>query len=269
MAGIAALLRIRLPSFSLKIPESFQITSSYPLPSPSSLVGALAYSIAVHNGLSNESALKYTRAIVLAARASIPKAQIYTINPILLWRFRVLDRGTERPKRKQERLTLLQQLSELTSKESYLEGKLLLEQRLKDALYREYIFAQELNVVYLLKREIDEEVFHLISRLGDTESLCSVDSVKIYDYEILPADDVITRYPFTRNENILRIEGKFTVMKQCDENREMRFFIIPITRKIAQTRRGMKFMTLHTSEVKVTFKEHVNVAKIDDMYVII
>lgn len=269
MAGLAILLKIKLPFFSLRVPEAFQVASSLPVPSPSALVGALAYALAIHSNISNEAALNYARKIVLAARATIPEAQTYTLNPILLWRFRILDRGMERPKKKGIKLTLLQQLTALTNEGRYSEAKTLLELKLKDALYREYIFAPEVKVVYLVKEKVDTEIFKLISRLGDTESLCSVIEVKTHSYELVSVDKVETTFPFVYTDKVSEIKGDFMIMKQSNELRELKLFVIPITRRILTTKRGGKVTTLWPSKLKVSFKDFINVAKVNNEYIVV
>jgi len=272
MVSKAVILKIRLPLFSLRQPESFQVSSSLPVPSPSTLVGSLAYAFAINDKLDSKTALEYVRRIVLVARASLAEYMPIIPNPILLWRFRILDRGIEKPKERvspEKRFTLLNRLSMLVKEDKYNEVKNLVETKLKDALYREYLFTFEINVIFLLREEVETKIFYYISRLGDTESLCSVHNIDIKGYNIELVKNVVTKYPFKYTNKINNIHGDFMILRQGDEYRNLSLFVIPVSRKIITTSRGSKIVVYAPSQIKVTFTDQVRTARIDNEYIIL
>jgi len=254
-----ALIKIKLPFFSIRNPESFQVGSSLPIPPPSALMGSLAYALAIKNGLSPNEALAKVRNYVALARASLISEAPAIPNPILLWRYRILDK-------KREVLKLIK-----TKRYSYTDIKNALEQKYKDALYREYLFAHNISVIYVLKKDkmISKDTFYLISRLGDTESICSVTDVQILTYREIQMKSVETKYPLIFNEEFIDdIKGDYMIIKMTDESRDMKAYVIPIRRRFIETKRGVKAVIYEPSKVRINLRRYVRVYVFNDDYVV-
>jgi len=254
-----ALIKIKLPFFSIRNPESFQIGSSLPIPPPSALIGSLAYAVAVKEGLSPDEALAKVRDHVVLARASLMSEAPAVPNPILLWRYRILDK-------KREVLKLIK-----SKGHNYTEVKNALEQKYKDALYREYLFVHNISVAYVLRRGrvIPRDAFYLISRLGDTESTCSVTNVQISMYSEVQMKNVETEYPLVFDEEFIDdVEGDYMIIKMTDELRIMKSYVVPIRRKFIETKRGVKAVVYEPSKVKVNLKKPVRVYMFNSNYIV-
>jgi len=247
----AALARIRLPIFSVKHPEAFQIMSCLPIPQPSTLIGALAYCIGVSQDIGTkaldnikESLERLHEAGGVAARAKLTGTALFS--PIILRRFRIADEIRKR-----------MQLYDLLSRGDYIGGKHFLETVLMDAFYREYTMSHEIICVWILSEElmINEHILRLLQRLGDTESLVAVLDAWIEDIEIFDEQRVKTPFPFPLGgARILR--GDFSIVKMCDEGRLPEQFIIPVRREIRRTATG-KIMILEPTEVEAEFPRPV------------
>ncbi|RLG84982.1 MAG: type I-A CRISPR-associated protein Cas5, partial [Thermoprotei archaeon] len=218
-----ALVKVKLPFFSIRNPESFQVGLSLPIPPPSTLIGSLAYALAVEKGLGSKDALNEARNSVILARATLVATAPAIPNSVLLWRYRILDK-------KGEVLKLLK------SKENDYTGfKRELELKFKDALHREYLFISDIVAAYILRKRIDAGTFSLIPRLGDTESLCSIGDVKILSCNEIRAIKIRTSYPFKYNAEMIKgVKGDFMFLRMTDELRAMKPFVVPIRRKFIE-----------------------------------
>jgi len=248
-----AIIKLRLPFFSIRNPESFQIGSSLPIPPPSSLVGALAYALAIRKKLGRDDALTKVRSYIISARVALTAKLVTIPSPVLLWRYRILDKRGD----------FLKLIESEGNNHSKVKKKL--EAKFKDALYREYLFTHELDVVYILSKEIGIDVFKLISRLGDTESLCSVKNVIMGKSRIIKANKVRTKYPVPYDDKIIKdLVGSYMIIKMCDENNKLVPYIIPIIRRFRETRRGVKVTLYEASEVEIEFKRSIEMYKVND-----
>lgn len=242
----AVFTRIRLPIFSVKHPETFQIMSCLPIPQPSTLIGALAYCV----GVSQDLGLRAFENIKdissthgggkIAARAKLMR--VTTFSPIILRRFRIADEVRKR-----------MQLYDLLSKGEYSRGKLFLETVLTDAFYREYAMSHEILCTWIFEEEfrINGSILRLLQRLGDTESLVTVSDAWVEDVEAYAASRVKTSFPFPL-EGARIVEGDFTIVRMCDERRSSEQFVIPVRREIRRTATG-KIIVLEPTEVEAEF----------------
>ena len=264
MALTAICAKIISPIFSIKNPEAFQVRTALPIPQPSSLVGALAYSLGVKNNLGLK-AMNYVRKHVLAARVSI-ESPLVILSPMILRRFRVLDKGFER-KEKGKKEPYARYL-ELLSQGLLNEARKIIEVELVDALYREYVIAAKLKCIWILDEEFDSQVLYLIQRIGDTESLCSVVEAWSADCNKIRVDNIETKYLFPHHDYISNIEGAYVYVKMCDEERRLRNFIVPCERKVKTTRKGNKFTAYIPTKVKVSFTHSHEVFSVDNEFII-
>lgn len=236
--------RIRSPIFSVKHPETFQVMSCLPIPQPSTLVGALAYCIGVSHGSGIKAfhqLRKYIEnGIELAARAKL--IDITTSSSLVLRRFRVADELHKR-----------MQLYEILSRGDYSEGKIFLERALTDAFYRSYIMSHEILCAWIIDEtlEVNENVFSIMQRLGDTESLVAVSEVWIEDVKLHNASEIETSFPFPLEDAIIK-KGDFTIVKMCDEKRLLRQFIIPVKHELRRTDTG-RVIIFKPTKVEVEF----------------
>ncbi|MEM0489133.1 MAG: type I-A CRISPR-associated protein Cas5a [Nitrososphaerota archaeon] len=237
--------RVRLPIFSVKHPETFQVMSCLPIPQPSTLVGALAYCIGTHHGSGVKAFYRLKEVIEgnevkLIARARLMGITI--ISPLVLRRFRIADEFHKR-----------MQFYDILSRGDYYEGKIFLERALIDAFYRSYAMSHEILCAWIIdgKFEISDSIFYLLQRLGDTESLITVCEVWLEDVEINEAPEIRTSFPFPLGNATIR-GGNFAIMKMCDEKRLVKQFVIPIKHEFRPTDIG-KVMIIEPTEVEVVF----------------
>lgn len=249
MAGVRALLaRVRLPIFSIKHPEAFQVMSCLPVPQPSSLVGALAYSVGTVHGFGSPWYERLTRGGErgerLAARSRLIDVVVHS--SIVLRRFRVADEFRKRT-----------QLYEILDRGDVVGVKLFLEVKLIDAFYRGYAVGHEILCAWILGEgmELDERAARLLQRLGDTESLVSVPEAWVEDTSIETASNLKTSFPFpSRGARIKR--GDFMMTKMCDERRRAEWFIIPIRHEVRHMGSG-RAIILEPTEIEVDFPQPV------------
>lgn len=259
MALTAICAKINSPIFSIKHPETFQIAASLPIPQPSSLVGALAYCL----GLQQRIGLKIqeiVREITVVARAKLI-GEATTINPIILRRFRILDKGIEE-KSFERACNSLRAGDFDTFRE-------ILEKELTDALYREYLSPVTLKCVWILKASIESKILYLLQRLGDTESLVSVAEAWSANCKTLNMDEVSTDYPFISQPDMINvIRGSCATLKMCDEKRESKLFYVPCKRDIRSTPTGTKYFVYTSTFVDVQLKKPCKVFAIDEDYIL-
>ncbi len=254
--------KIRLPIFSIKYPESFQIMSSMPVPQPSSLIGALAYCIGVSTGVGTRA---YSSVIEMVSRGEILAARArpleeragtpLTLSPVVLRRFRIVDKAHETKKKGETKP--IERLSSALARGDTAEAKRLLEVNLTDAFYREYAMGYDILCAWIVRGDaVRPEVLRLIQRLGDTESLCSVLDVWSESVEVFEDRVVETPFPAPAVEEARVLEGSFMYAKMCDEMRVLRPFIIPCTFRM-ERRRGMRYPTVRPSRVKIDYGRNV------------
>jgi len=220
--------------FSIRIPEVFQVADTYPLPPPSTIAGAFAYSYAIWKGINFEEALR-----IFANDKNwyfaIPLSEI-TISSVILRRIRILqakadpirDRKKElqkvqkvdprafealskfenRLKKRADMLGILKELG-LDYYYSYYETKMF------DAMFRRYAFTPRMYIGALIN--IDERFPLSFTRIGDTESHVTVSRVEYIDNfyeEIIAASKIIDFNAYLPLSNDIKsLEGDFVIYK--------------------------------------------------------
>jgi len=258
VALTAVCAKINVPIFSIKQPETFQIATSVPTPQPSTLVGALAYCLGVQRGIGLK-AQEIARGTVVAARAKLV-SEATSINPVILRRFRVLDKGLE--DKDLERGYYALRAGDFDAFRKIMEG-------LTDALYREYLFRSTLKCAWILKAHLESKMLYLLQRLGDTESLVNVVEAWSTDCRPLLVDNVSTDYPFAVTPDLIdAIRGSYTTVKMCDEARELKLFYVPCKREVKSTPTGVKYFVYAPAKVDVRLKEAREVFAVGEEYVV-
>lgn len=252
-------VRARLPTFSIKHPESFQVMSCLPIPQPSTLVGALGYCIGVHSGVGTDVMKKVIEwvkngyLLVARARLYLRKGQTLpvAISPVVLRRFRIVDKAHE--KKKKGETTPIDDLYNAIKTGNYVAVKRLVEVKLMDAFYRDYIMGHEVLCVWVFKEslKVSENIFWLMQRLGDTESLISVLEVWSEKYPVSDISSAQISFP-VEVEYVTPKEGDFLLIKMCDETRILKQYLVPIKYEIKRTKCG-KVVLLSPTEVNVEF----------------
>lgn len=260
MAPVALIARISAPAISIKHPETFQIAAALPLPQPSSLIGALAYCLGAYTGI-GLTALDRVKSLVLAARARL-LSEIEVITPIILRRFRILDKGFEKK-------GFLKALEKLRSHD--FEGfRNIIEGELTDALYREYLSQTTFKCVWIVEGELDSRIAYLLQRLGDTESLVTVEEAWSAECSLEYADHVETEYPFTvPREEIENMRGEYTIIRMCDEKRERQMFYVPCRKSIRRTKSGVKYFVYQPTRMVAKFKERLRIYRIENETIVV
>lgn len=261
-------VRMRLPLFSVAQPEAFQVLVALPIPQPATLIGALAYAVGVYKGKGAKAYQELlelaTRGELLAARARIADASrsgasVLAPSSVVLRRFRVVDKAHE-TKRKGEKKPI-SVLYEYLAAGDYASAKRLLEVTLTDALYREYVMGHELLAVWVFQRPIvEEEAFWYISRLGDTESLCTVVEVRTAKGSLARTREVETNFPAPLTTNARVLNGSFTIVKANDEKRELKTYVIPTSVTI-ESFKGRRVRVIHPSIVRIQYDKEVEVCE--------
>lgn len=259
--------KIRLPVFSVAEPEAFQILLSLPLPQPATLVGALAYAVGVSNDKGTRAYEEVLGMVedgeLLAARAKIGDEGLGGLplapSSVVLKRFRIFDKGFER-KKKGERPPV-NILREEIAVGRYEAVKKVIEVILTDALYREYVMGMELTAVWTFaRRGFDEEVFWRISRLGDTESLCTMVDVRSAEGVVTEKREVETSFPAPLLPEARVVNGEFVPVKVCDERRMLRPFVFPI-RVAVERRGGLRYRVFRPTKVRLVYEDGVKVCE--------
>ncbi|MFP3203173.1 MAG: type I-A CRISPR-associated protein Cas5a [Sulfolobus sp.] len=151
----AIIAKLRIPFFSIKRYDTYQISYSYIFLMPSSIVGSIGNSLALLGECKGEDCINLARKIVKKAREYFPRKITFSKSPVILKRVRGMLEDKEMPK----------SLAEFVSS--------------SDALVREYVVSEERNILILTDKpsQIIEAV-KIMDRLGDSESLLSVIYVK-------------------------------------------------------------------------------------------
>lgn len=261
-------VRVRLPLFSVAQPEAFQVLTALPIPQPATLVGALAYAVGVHTGKGVKAYQELLKLAaegeLLAARARIADADrmgasVLAPSSVVLWRFRVVDKAHETKKRGEKKPITV--LHECLAAGDYASAKRLLEVTLTDAFYREYVMGHELLAVWVFRSPIvEEEAFWCISRLGDTESLCTPIEVLMDEGSLARAREVETNFPAPLTAGARVLNGSFTIVKANDEKRELKTYVIP-TRVTVRSVRGRGVRIIHPSTVRIRYEGEVEVCE--------
>lgn len=194
------LARLRLPLFSVRHHETYQVAATLPFLPPSTIIGALTQA-AARGGLCAGHCLAEVRGWVAKARdAAAPTVKF----PAMLRRARgVLEEGK-----------LPTSAGEIGA---YF-----------DALVREYAYATERTILVVPNGEQHlgrlEKALWLLERVGDTESYASVAAVEELDARTCGAGDVNVAVR-------LRVAsgGAYLVVKAGDEDGALTDFAVPLT----------------------------------------
>jgi CRISPR-associated protein Cas5 subtype I-A len=265
VALTAICAKINTPIFSIKHPETFQIAASLPIPQPSTLIGALAYCFGVQQGIGLE-AQKVIKENVVIARARLISDAI-TVNPIILRRFRILDKGFESKEKEEEKpfekaLSILQEGDFDTFRK-------MIEQTLTDAFYREYLSPATLKCVWILRSPIESKILYLLQRLGDTESLVNVTEVWSAECKTERLDKTSTSYYFTVLQDIIgAVHGNYTIMRMCNEGRELKLYYVPCRKEIRNTPSGLKYFVYTPAKIDIEMRKAQEVYFIDEECII-
>ncbi|MEM1542913.1 MAG: type I-A CRISPR-associated protein Cas5a [Ignisphaera sp.] len=253
MAELVALIaKLRGPSFSVKQPEAFQIGVTLPLPQPSTLAGALAYCIAVREGLKQEELATRIQTILKVSRACF-LTEVAVPSSIVLKRFRALDkvsdyRAFEDAYRRFDYEVIFDRLEKLT-----------------DALYREYVFTCELLCVWIVDKDISGDLLWSINHLGDTESLCSVIEIDRVPVNEEKTNEVKTRFQAPIIELTTVKSGAYKIVKMYNESfwyqrkGEPLTYAIPCEEKIERGAKGFRYRVYRPTEITILYDRPVNV----------
>ncbi len=192
---------VRPSPYSIRRPLSYQVADAFPLPQPSSLMGALVCCLAKIKFLSAKGVKdEYIRELVeqvldKTITATIKPLSAITVNPVILTRLRVLEKKLD------------------TVSESIERGRLV-----TDAMVREYAYGG--FAVYFVFRdgglvEPSLKALYLLERMGDTESLVSVESVNLCEVELIGDEGEVDTS--TRADKVREVYGDFMAMRQCVE----------------------------------------------------
>lgn len=193
------LARLRLPLFSIKHHETYQVAAAIPFIPPSTIVGAIAQS-AARGGLCKGDCLAEVRSWISKARdVAAPTVKF----PVMLRRARgVLEEGKLPPHGDEINAYF-------------------------DAMVREYAYAAERVVLIVPSAEqrlnLLEKALWLLERVGDTESYASVTGVEELDARPCNAEGVNVVVKLSR-----AIGGAFLVVKAGDEDGALVDFAVPL-----------------------------------------
>ncbi|MEM4469003.1 MAG: type I-A CRISPR-associated protein Cas5a [Candidatus Korarchaeota archaeon] len=261
MAELTALIaRLRVPIFSIKQPEAFQVGAALPLPQPSTLAGALAYCVAVKEGLRRKNLVMRLQSILRAARARLV-SEIAVPSPIVLRRFRVLDKGMEREKGKLSDYEIFENACKQLKHDMIYNAV----KKLSDALYREYIFASELTCVWIVRERLPAELLWNINHLGDTESICSVVQVDQVPATRREESEVKTRFQAPIIGKAIVKSGTYLLVKMQNETfwhregGELLTYAVPCEERIERGAKGLKYRVYRPTEITLSYDEPVGV----------
>ncbi|RLF05131.1 MAG: type I-A CRISPR-associated protein Cas5 [Thermoprotei archaeon] len=199
MRAVVAL--VRAPLFSVRKPLTYQAAAAFPLPQPSTLVGALACSLAVtYGGVEGVKGDVYVKECCKLVLRELVRATVKPLTPVArssltLSRMRTLELGSDKVVRRIER------------------GG-----RIRDAMIREYFYGR-LGLLYVFRDgELASKAvkaLYLLERLGDTESCVSVDEVGEGELEPLGEEGVVDTY--TPADWVRTVRGAFSLDSMCPE----------------------------------------------------
>jgi CRISPR-associated protein Cas5 subtype I-A len=198
----AFIVQARAPAFSIRQPQTYQVGASLPLPQPSTLVCALAYAAALTErgptgSLGDEYVGKLAESMLqVLVRVTAKPAAPLTSSLITVSRVRALERSSE------------EVMKDVKS------GR-----RISDAMVREY-YSGRLTIIYVFRNVASIERayswLHLLGRIGDTESLLSLESVEEALMEPLGTEQYVDTYtPLEWVESYG--EGVFSLTRMCKE----------------------------------------------------
>ncbi|MQL56598.1 type I-A CRISPR-associated protein Cas5a [Acidianus ambivalens] len=194
------LVRFRGPLFSVKRLDVYQIASAYPFIPPSTIIGSLSNEMGVLGYCKVKDCVEFTRGLVARAREVFLKSERITISPIVLKRIRgVLEENS-----------LPENFDEIS--------------KYSDALVREYTYSYSRQVLFIVNDKVDlvkTSLFNM-QRLGDSESLISVEDVREVEVEKCDKKEVNVV------SDIKGHGGRYLIMPAFDERGVRRNFGVPL-----------------------------------------
>lgn len=237
---------VRAPLFSVRRPLSYQAAVAFPLPQPSTLVGALAFSLGVKEGLGSGYGDSYAESCTKAVLERLIRVAIKPLAPI------------------SRSVVMLLRMRTLETKSEEVEQKVREGRRISDAMVREYFYGR-LGMIYLF--EDDEsasralEALYLVERLGDTESCVCVTEVLEGRLEVVGQRGLIdTSTPKNWIKRIYR--GRYSLAQMCPEQlaakvkrsmTDLREATIEYVLPLYEERENLLFPTFYEAEVEEGF----------------
>jgi len=193
---------VKAAVYSVRQPQTYQVVTSFPVPQPSTLVGSLACAAALAEGgpagvLGDEYVERLAESILgILVRATAKPAAPLASSSVTISRVRALEEGSEKVREDIEK------------------GR-----RISDAMVREY-YSGRLALIYVFKDVVEAprvlSWLYLIGRIGDTESLVSLESVGEASLEPLGYEGQVDTYtPLEWVESYG--EGTFSLARLCGE----------------------------------------------------
>ncbi|RJX15610.1 type I-A CRISPR-associated protein Cas5 [Candidatus Bathyarchaeota archaeon] len=255
MTLTAICAKVSLPAFSVKHPEAFQVSASLPIPQPSTLAGALTYCLGTWEKIGLKAKTK-TENLLLVARAKL-LGKVTVPTPIMLRRFRVLDKGLEKGKTKGLKERPFEKACKALSQNDFMVFRKIVEGELTDAFYREYLTTTSLNCVWIAKEPLNYEILYLLQRLGDTESLVTVTEAWSCECREVSLENPSTEYPLSLDPNILKaLEGSYMTVKMHDEKRsKLKIYYLPCSKEVSTTADGVKYFTYTPTKIEIKLEK--------------
>lgn len=201
--------RLGVSPYSIRHTLSYQVAASYPLPPPSTIMGAIAKALAYFGYCKDPNdCLKVARSLIAKVRAAVTSKSILSKNSIILSRIRKVLEDKKLPK----------SLSEFV--------------KFRDAMLREYVFTTDSLLVLVVPRASDPQglnrivkTLYLVDRLGDSESLVAIENVQIASAHRSnsPFVNVVVKADVVSG-------GNYIVMKGPDENGNAVDLAFPVAR---------------------------------------
>ncbi|QXJ32139.1 type I-A CRISPR-associated protein Cas5a [Saccharolobus shibatae] len=194
------LVRFRGPLFSVKRLDVYQVASAYPFTPPSTIIGSLSNAMGILGYCNVRDCIKFTRGLVTHAREVFSKNERIIISPVVLKRIRgVLEENS-----------LPENFDEIS--------------KYSDVLIREYTYSFTRQIFFIVKDKVDEvkKALFNVQRLGDSESLVSVESIKEVEAEKCDKKEVNVVSDIRSNG------GWYLIMPAFDEQGRKRNFSIPL-----------------------------------------
>ena len=193
---------VRAAAYSVRQPQTYQVGTAFPVPQPSTLVGSLACAAALaEGGPAGVSGDKYVEQLAKSILGMLVRATAKPVTPlasssVTLSRVRALEESSEKVRENIEK------------------GR-----RISDAMVREY-YSGRLALIYVFKDVVEAprvlSWLYLIGRIGDTESLVSLESVGEASLEPLGSEGYVDTYtPLEWVESYG--EGAFSLARLCGE----------------------------------------------------
>ncbi len=210
-------VKVRLPFFSIKHIEAYQVGISYLSLMPSTLVGAIGYGLGLAGLCKGDKCREASKGIVRKAREYFTKNDVAIRFPVILKRMRGVLEGK-----------YLSEKSKTKSKKSKTKSKTLYDvyaalASASDAMVREYIFSGERQFVLIGDLDKLKKAIYLIDRFGDSESLAAIVSVEEIEVNKCESNEVNT----VIKADIWSMIGSHVITYGTDENWDKRLFVFP------------------------------------------